>query len=108
MRRFYARFLSVRGLAVPTIAAVNGSAVGAGFCLALACDMRIGARGSRVGLNFVRIGLHTGMAGTWTLPALVGPQVAARMLLTGELVSTEQAESYVFLHYAASRIAILI
>ncbi|KAI9019737.1 enoyl-CoA hydratase [Hyaloraphidium curvatum] len=94
MRKFYERFMSVRRLDVPVIAAVNGMAIGAGFCLALLCDMRVGAAGTKVGLNFARIGMHSGMAGSHTLPILVGPQAASRMLLTGELISSEEAAKY--------------
>lgn len=46
------------------IAAVNGMAIGAGFCLALLADMRVAAKGTKVGLNFARIGMHSGMAGS--------------------------------------------
>ena len=91
MRRFYQRFLSVRALPVPVIAAINGPAVGAGLCFALACDVRIASPSAKLGVTFVGLGLHPGMGCTHTLPALVGPQVAARMLLTGELLTGEQA-----------------
>ncbi|KAJ3341911.1 putative enoyl CoA hydratase [Gonapodya sp. JEL0774] len=94
MRSFYSRFLSVRTLPVPTIAAVNGPAIGAGLCLALACDMRVVERGSKVGVNFVRIGMHPGMAGSHLLPHLIGPQLASRLLLTGDLITGAEALSY--------------
>jgi enoyl-CoA hydratase len=91
MRSFYKLFLSVRELPCPTIAAINGSAVGAGFCVALACDMRIVAETARVGLNFTRLGLHPGMAATWTLPRLVGPAVAAELLYSSRLLDGPEA-----------------
>src|SRR3712207_7352797 len=50
-----------RSLEVPTIAAVNGAAIGAGLCLALACDLRYAARGAKLGVPFVRLGMHAGM-----------------------------------------------
>lgn len=56
--------MSRLALLVPVIAAVNGMAIGAGFCLALLADMRIAAKGTKVGLNFSRIGMHSGMAGS--------------------------------------------
>ncbi len=93
MRRFYERFLCVRRLPVPVVAAINGPAVGAGLCLALACDVRVAAPKARMGVSFVTLGLHPGMGSTHLLPALIGPQRAARMLLTGELVTAEQALS---------------
>ncbi|KXS18728.1 ClpP/crotonase [Gonapodya prolifera JEL478] len=94
MRQFYDRFLSVRKLPVPVIAAINGHAIGAGFCLALACDMRVAAKPAKVGLNFTRIGMHPGMAGSHTLPILVGNQTASLLLLTGDLVSADDAARY--------------
>ena len=86
MRSFYDRFLSVGRLPVPVIAAVNGHAVGAGLCVALAADIRILATEAKVGLNFSQLGLHPGMAGTWFLPRLLGAERAAAWLYTGALV----------------------
>jgi len=91
MRAFYKLFLSVRDLPCPSIAAINGAAIGAGFCLALACDLRILARQARVGLNFTRLALHPGMAATWILPRLVGPALAAELLYTSRLIRGEEA-----------------
>lgn len=92
MRRFYALYLSVRELPQPTIAAVQGHAIGAGCCVALACDLRVAAREAKLGLNFTRLGIHPGMAATWTLPRLVGPAFAAELLFTGRLVDGALAE----------------
>jgi enoyl-CoA hydratase len=92
MRSFYTLFLSVRDLPCPTIAAINGHAIGAGLCVALACDLRIAARDAKLGLNFTRLGLHPGMAATWTLPRLLGPALAAELLYTGRLVDGAEAE----------------
>jgi enoyl-CoA hydratase len=91
MRAFYRRFLTVRDLPVPVIAAINGHAVGAGLCVALACDLRIVAEDAKVGLNFARLGLHPGMGGSWLLPRAVEPQRAAAWLYTGRLVSGSEA-----------------
>jgi enoyl-CoA hydratase len=91
MRSFYKLFLSVRDLPCPTIAAINGAAIGAGFCVALACDVRVVAERAKVGLNFTRLGLHPGMAATWTLPRLVGPALAAELLYTSRLIPGEEA-----------------
>ena len=91
MRAFYKLFLSVRDIPAPTIAAINGHAIGAGFCVALACDLRIIADRAKVGLNFTKLGLHPGMAATWTVPRLVGPAVAAELLYTSRLVGGEEA-----------------
>ena len=96
MRDFYARFLSVRSLPVPVIAAVNGPAIGAGMALACACDIRIAAPDAKLGITFVGLGLPPGMGSTHWLPTVVGPQRAAELLLTGEVidVSTTTALSY--------------
>jgi enoyl-CoA hydratase len=91
MRSFYKLFLSVRDVPCPTVAAINGAAIGAGFCVALACDIRVVADRARLGLNFTRLGLHPGMAATWTLPRLVGPALAAELLYTSRLIGGDEA-----------------
>lgn len=91
MLPFYRAWLSIRRLEVPTIAAINGPAIGAGLAMALACDLRFAARGARMGVPFVKLGLHPGMATTYLLPDVVGPSVARDLLLTGRLVEAEEA-----------------
>ena len=91
MMPFYRAWLSIRKLEVPTIAAVNGPAIGAGLCLALACDLRYAAAGARLGAPFVKLGMHAGMAGTWLLPNVVGEAHARDLLLTGRLVDADEA-----------------
>ncbi len=91
MLPFYRAWLSIRRLEVPTIAAVNGHAIGAGLCLALACDIRYAAPGARLGVPFVRLGMHAGMAGTYLLPDVVGPAHARDLLLTGRVVDADEA-----------------
>ena len=92
MRGFYGLFLSVRDLPCPSIAAIQGAAIGAGLCIALACDLRIAARDAKLGLNFTRLGIHPGMGSSWTLPRLVGPAHAADLLYTGRIVDGVEAE----------------
>jgi enoyl-CoA hydratase/carnithine racemase len=92
MLAFYRSYLSILRLRVPSIAVIHGAAIGAGLCLAMACDLRIAACEAKLGANFVRIGLHPGMGCTLLLPRLVGPAVAADLLLSGRLVSGEVAE----------------
>jgi enoyl-CoA hydratase/carnithine racemase len=91
MLPFYRAWLSIRRLEVPTIAAVNGHAIGAGLCLALACDIRYAAAGAKLGLPFNKLGMHAGMAGTWLLPDVVGPAHARDLLLTGRVVEADEA-----------------
>jgi enoyl-CoA hydratase len=88
---YYRTFLDVRDLSVPTIAAVNGPAIGAGLNLALVCDLRIAAASARFGATFVRLGIHPGGGATYMLTRLLGPARAAEMLLTGELVDARRA-----------------
>jgi enoyl-CoA hydratase len=88
---FYRAWLGIRSLEVPTIAAVNGAAIGAGLCLALACDIRYAATSARLGVPFVKLGMHPGMAATWSLPEVVGAAAARDLLLTGRLVGADEA-----------------
>jgi enoyl-CoA hydratase len=94
MRRFYEAFLSVTRVPFPVLAAVNGHAVGAGACVALACDLAVVADTAKIGFNFVRLGIHPGMGGSWSLPRLVGPQRAAELLYTGRMVTGTEAVAY--------------
>ena len=91
MMAFYRGWLSIRRLEVPTIAAVNGPAIGAGLCLALGCDIRYAAEGARLGVPFVKLGMHPGMAATYLLPDVVGPGHARDLLLTGRVVDADEA-----------------
>lgn len=93
METFYYNFLSLLDLEVPVIAAMNGHAVGAGLCIAMACDIRIAKQGSKLGANFVRLGLHPGMAATYFLPRLVGRAKAAELLYTGRIISADEAHA---------------
>jgi enoyl-CoA hydratase/carnithine racemase len=88
---FYRAWLSIRKLEVPTIAAVNGASIGAGLCLALACDIRYAAAGAKLGAPFVKLGMHAGMAGTYLLPKVVGEAHARDLLLTGRVVEADEA-----------------
>jgi enoyl-CoA hydratase/carnithine racemase len=76
----------------PVIAAVNGPAAGAGACLALACDLRIASEAASIGLTFLRVGLHPDWGGSYFLPRLVGPALAAELIYTGGMVGAERAE----------------
>jgi enoyl-CoA hydratase/carnithine racemase len=91
MRAFYGLFLSLRDLPCPTIAAINGAAIGAGLCVALACDVRIAAASAKLGLNFTALALHPGMGATWTLPRLVGPAHAAELLFASRILTGAEA-----------------
>jgi enoyl-CoA hydratase/carnithine racemase len=88
---YYRTFLDVRELDVPTVAAVNGPAIGAGLNLALCCDLRVAAVSARLGATFVRLGIHPGGGSTHLLTRLIGPSRAAEMVLTGSVLSAAQA-----------------
>ena len=90
-RNFYRQFLSIGSLRAPTIAAINGHAIGAGLCFALGADLRVMHEKAKLGMTFVRLGIHPGMGGTWNLPRLVGPALAAELLFTGRLVDAPEA-----------------
>jgi len=91
LRGIYDGFLRVRVSSLPTVAAVNGPAVGAGFNLALACDVRLAGRSARFDTRFVRLGIHPGGGHTWMLDRAVGPQAAAAMVMFGERVDGPRA-----------------
>ena len=86
LRQIYEGFLRVARSPLPTIAAVNGPAVGAGMNLALACDVRIVGTSGRFDTRFVKLGIHPGGGHTWMMRRLVGPQATAAMVLFGEVV----------------------
>jgi enoyl-CoA hydratase len=83
LRGIYDAFLRVRNLPLPTVAAVNGPAVGAGLNLALACDVRIAGEAAVFDSRFVHLPIHPGGGHGWMLERLVGPQAAAAMTLFG-------------------------
>jgi enoyl-CoA hydratase len=91
MSAFYRTWLSVHELRVPTIAAVQGAAIGAGLSMALACDIRIAAQDARLSVPFTTLGLHPGMATTYLLRRAAGDTMARDLLLTGRAVSGEEA-----------------
>ena len=91
VRQFYRSFLKIRTLTIPTVAAVNGYAIGAGACLALACDLRIASEKAKFGFPFVKIGMHPGLAATYLLPRIVGASKAYELLATGDLIDAAEA-----------------
>lgn len=88
---FYNSFLRLMDLEIPTIAAINGHAIGAGACVSLACDMRIAAENSRIGFTFAKIGLHPGMGAEYFLTRMIGRAKTFELLMTGDIISAEEA-----------------
>lgn len=91
LRAIYEGFLRVGRSTLPTVAAVNGAAVGAGMNLALVCDVRLAARRAKFDTRFIDLGLHPGGGHTWMLRNAVGPQTAAAMVLFGQVLDGEAA-----------------
>jgi len=92
MLKFYSRFMALRTLPTPTIAAINGPAIGAGLCVACLCDMRVAATNAKMGWTFVGLGLHPGMGATHFTSLLVGQQQAYYRLLSGKVFDGAEAE----------------
>ena len=82
---------SIYGLEVPTIAAVNGAAVGLGCDVACMCDIRISSDQARFGVTFLKLGLIPGDGGAWLLPRIIGQDRAAQLLFTGDLIDAHTA-----------------
>lgn len=94
LRAIYAGFLRVAQCPLPTVAAVNGPAVGAGMNLALACDVRVCSPEAVFDPRFVQIGLHPGGGHTWMLQRIVSQQTAALLVLFGEALNAQQAHEH--------------
>lgn len=88
----YEGFLRFARSPLPTIAAVNGAAVGAGMNLALACDVRLAGASARFDTRFLQLGIHPGGGHTWMMRNIVGPQATAATVLFGEVLSGADAE----------------
>ena len=84
-------FAEIAALPVPTIAAINGYALGGGLELALACDLRVAAKTAKLGLPEVGLGLIPGFGGTQRLPRLIGRGRALDLIFTGRHVDAEEA-----------------
>jgi enoyl-CoA hydratase/carnithine racemase len=82
---------SIYGLEVPSIAAVNGAAIGLGCDVACMADIRIAAEGARFGVTFLKLGLIPGDGGAWLLPRTIGMSRACEMLFTGDLIDAATA-----------------
>jgi enoyl-CoA hydratase len=87
LRRVYQAFLAVRSCPIPTVAAVNGPAVGAGLNLALACDVRLAGESALFDARFLQLPIHPGGGHLWMLQQLVGPQAAAAITLFDQPLS---------------------
>lgn len=83
--------LELQRLQKPTIAMINGDAVGGGFDLALACDLRVASQKARLAVGYTRVCALPVMGGAWLLPRIVGLSKAMELLLTSDFISAEEA-----------------
>jgi enoyl-CoA hydratase len=91
LRTIYDSFLRVRRLEIPTIAAVDGPAVGAGVNLAMSCDLRLASTRATFGVTFTKLGLHPGGGCTYYLVQALGRQQALSLLLDGGALTAGEA-----------------
>ena len=82
---------TIRQMTKPVLASVNGPAYGAGFNLALGCDIRIASESATFSQSFVKVGLHPDWGGTYFLPRLVPPNIACEMFFLGDAFDAQQA-----------------
>jgi enoyl-CoA hydratase len=94
----YEGFLRIARSPLPTLAAVNGAAVGAGMNLALGCDVRLAARRAKFDTRFLQIGIHPGGGHTWMLRRIVGPQATFASVVFGEVLDGAEAERVGLVH----------
>ncbi|HEY4332938.1 MAG TPA: enoyl-CoA hydratase [Ilumatobacteraceae bacterium] len=94
----YEGFLRIARSPLPTLAAVNGAAVGAGMNLALGCDVRLAARRARFDTRFLQIGLHPGGGHTWMFRRIAGPQTTMAAVVFGEVLDGAEAERLGLVH----------
>lgn len=86
--------LAMHDIEVPTIAAVNGAAIGAGFDLCNMCDIRLGCPNTLLGETFINLGIIPGDGGAWFLQRVAGYQRAVELTMTGRLIQAEEAQEY--------------
>src|SRR3954469_20221736 len=91
LRAIYDSFLRIRRLEIPTIAAVQGAAVGAGVNLAMSCDIRIAGPKARFGITFTKLGLHPGGGCTSSRPQGLGRQRALSLIMEGGVLDADEA-----------------
>jgi len=83
--------MAIRQMGKPVVASIGGPAYGAGFNLALACDIRIGGESATFSQSFVKVGLHPDWGGTYFLPRAVPTNIACEMFFLGDSINAEQA-----------------
>lgn len=107
LKRIYQGFLRFGSCPLPTLAAVNGAAVGAGMNLALVCDVRIAAERAKFDTRFLQLGLHPGGGHTWMFRRITGPQAVTASVLFGEVMDGREAERVGLVHRCVADDALL-
>jgi enoyl-CoA hydratase len=92
LRRIYEAFLRLSRCPLPTLAAVNGAAVGAGLNMALSCDVRLAGESARFDTRFLQLAIHPGGGYTWMLRRVAGVQAAMAAGVFGEVLDGREAE----------------
>jgi enoyl-CoA hydratase len=92
LRHIYEAFLRLSRSTLPTLAAVNGAAVGAGLNMALSCDVRLAAEGARFDTRFLQLGIHPGGGYTWMLRRIAGVQATMAAGVFGDVLDGREAE----------------
>ena len=92
LRHIYEAFLRLSRCPLPTLAAVNGAAVGAGLNMALSCDVRLAAEGARFDTRFLQLGIHPGGGYTWMLRRIAGGQATMAAGVFGDVLDGREAE----------------
>jgi len=93
---------AIRHMAKPVIASINGPAFGAGFNLALACDLRIASNNATFSQSFAKVGLHPDWGGTYFLPRLVTPNKACELFFLGNTIDAEEAHRLGLINFVVS------
>jgi 2-(1,2-epoxy-1,2-dihydrophenyl)acetyl-CoA isomerase len=93
---------AIRHMTKPVIASINGPAFGAGFNLALACDLRIASSNATFSQSFAKVGLHPDWGGTYFLPRLVTPNKACEMFFLGDSITAEEAKHLGLLNFVVA------
>lgn len=101
--KFRALTQQIESTPIPVIAALDGSALGGGFEIALACDIRVAANNAKFGLVETKLAIIPGAGGTQRLPRIVGPSIAKELIFTGRVIDADTAKSYGVLNHVVEQ-----